>query len=147
MGRVHRTRVGMGDRALPEVLVTMSHLWEELTSTQLADRLAADPDCVALIPVGATEQHGPHLPIGTDTIVATALADAAAGEVAVVLPPLAFGASYFHGTRMPGTVGFSGEQTAEAAFLVAEACVDTGFRRLLFVNGHVGNAAPLWIAC
>jgi creatinine amidohydrolase len=118
-----------------------------LTSVQLADRLAADPECVALIPVGATEQHGPHLPVGTDTIIATALADAAAGDAAVVLPPLAFGASFFHGTRMAGTVAFSGEETAAAAGLVAEACVDSGLRRILFVNGHVGNAAPLWIAC
>jgi creatinine amidohydrolase len=118
-----------------------------LTSVQLADRLAADPECVALIPVGATEQHGPHLPVGTDTIIATAIADAAAGDAAVVLPPLAFGASFFHGTRMAGTVAFSGEETAAAAGLVAEACVDSGLRRILFVNGHVGNAAPLWIAC
>jgi creatinine amidohydrolase len=69
---------------------------------------------VALIPVGATEQHGPHFPVGTDTIIATAVADAAAGEVAVVLPPLAFGASFFHGTRMPGTVAFSGEETGNS---------------------------------
>jgi creatinine amidohydrolase len=128
-------------------LVTVAHKWEELTSAQLTDRLAADPDCVALIPVGATEQHGPHLPVGTDTIIATALADAAAGEVAVVLPAIAFGASFFHGTRLAGTVAFSGEETAATAALVAEACVDSGFRRLLFVNGHVGNAAALWIAC
>ena len=60
--------------------MTVSHKWEELTSAQLADRLAADPECVALIPVGATEQHGPHLPVGTDTIIATSLADVAAGE-------------------------------------------------------------------
>ena len=74
--------VGVGDRTLPEVLVTMSHLWEELSSAQLTERLNADPDCVALIPVGATEQHGLHLPVGTDTIIAM-LACAAAGEVAV----------------------------------------------------------------
>jgi len=110
----------------------MTHQWAELTSPQLAGRLAADPECVALIPVGATEQHGPHLPVGTDTIIATALADAAAGDAAVVLPPLPFGASYFHGTRLAGTVAFSGEETAAAAGLVAEACVDSGFRRLLF---------------
>jgi creatinine amidohydrolase len=118
-----------------------------LTSTQLADRVAADPDCVALIPVGATEQHGPHLPIGTDTIIATALADAAAGDLAVVLPPIAFGASFFHGTDLAGTVAFSGADTAAAARRVARACADSGLKRLLFVNGHVGNAAPLWIAC
>jgi creatinine amidohydrolase len=118
----------------------MTHLWEELTSAQVADRIAADPETVALIPVGATEQHGPHLPVGTDTIIAAALADAAAGEVAVVLPPLPFGASFFHGSRLAGTIAFSGEETAAA-------CVDSGFRRMLFVNGHVGNAAALWIAC
>ena len=125
----------------------MSHRWEELTSTELARRVAADPDCVGLIPVGATEQHGPHLPIGTDTIIAAALADAAAGELAVVLPPIAYGASFFHGTTLAGTVAASGTETAAAALRVARACVASGVKRLLFVNGHVGNAAPLWIAC
>lgn len=125
----------------------MSHRWEEMTSAQLERRVAADPDCVGLIPVGATEQHGPHLPVGTDTIIAVALADAAAGDVAVVLPPIAFGASFFHGTTMPGTVAASGTDTAAAALRVAQACVASGVKRLLFVNGHVGNAAPLWIAC
>ena len=87
--------------------MTMTHLWEELTSAQLADRLAVDPDCVALIPVGATEQHGPHLPVGTDTIIATALADTAAGEVAVVLPPLPFGAQDAYRTGFAGEIDFA----------------------------------------
>jgi creatinine amidohydrolase len=125
----------------------VSHHWAELSSNQLADRFDADPDTVVLIPVGATEQHGPHLPVGTDTIVAAALADAAAGDVALVLPPLAFGASQFHGTELAGTIACSGEGTAGAALRVAVACADSGARRVLFVNGHVGNAAPLWIAC
>ena len=125
----------------------MSHLWAELSSTQLAERFSADPDTVVLIPVGAIEQHGPHLPVGTDTIVAAALADAAAGDIALVLPPLAFGASQFHGTELAGTIAYSGEDTAAAALRVAAACTESGARRVLFVNGHVGNAAPLWIAC
>ncbi|CAN5385756.1 creatininase family protein [soil metagenome] len=125
----------------------MNHRWEELTSTQLADRFTRDPDCVVLIPVGATEQHGPHLPVGTDTIIAAAVADAVAGEHAVVTPPIAFGASYFHGTQLAGTIPVSGEEAAGSAYRVARACVDSGARRVVFVNGHVGNAAPLWIAC
>src|ERR1700680_1054737 len=145
MGRLYLACIRMGDRTLSEVLVM--HWWHESSSAQIAQRISDDPDCVALIPVGATEQHGPHLPVGTDTIIATALADAAAGDAAVVVPPLAFGASFFHGTRLAGTVAFSGEETAVTAGLVAEACVDSGFRRLLFVNGHVGHAAALWIAC
>jgi creatinine amidohydrolase len=125
----------------------LTHFFAELTSTQLAARVAEDPDCVALIPVGATEQHGPHLPVGTDTIVAEAVADAAAGDAALVLPPIAFGASMFHGTEIAGTVAMTGQQTADTAYSVARACVDSGLRRVLFVNGHVGNAAPLWLAC
>lgn len=127
--------------------IAVSRRWEELTSAQIADHVRDDPDCVALIPVGATEQHGPHLPVGTDTIIATELAHAAAGDVAIVLPPLAFGASLFHGTELAGTVAFPGEEIAAAASRVADACVESGFRRVLFINGHVGNAAPLWIAC
>jgi creatinine amidohydrolase len=125
----------------------VTHRFAELTSRQLADRVADDPNCVALVPVGATEQHGPHLPVGTDTIVAEAVADAAAGDVALVLPPIAFGASMFHGVTLPGTVAFSGRRAAATAYRVARACADSGLRRVMFVNGHVGNAAPLWLAC
>ncbi|PND59251.1 amidase [Mycobacterium sp. ENV421] len=125
----------------------MSSRWDDLNSVQIAHRLSADPDTVALIPVGATEQHGPHLPVGTDTIMATAIAEAAAGELALVLPAIAFGASFFHGTALPGTVAFDGDQIATAAVRVGEACADSGVRRILFVNGHVGNSAPLWLAC
>jgi creatinine amidohydrolase len=125
----------------------LRHRWDELSSAQLAELVAADPDHVALIPVGATEQHGPHLPLGTDTIIATELAAAAAADAALVLPPIPFGASFFHGTQLAGTVAFSGDQAAATAWRVAETCVESGLRRVLFVNGHVGNAAPLWIAC
>lgn len=48
---------------------------------------------------------------------------------------------------MAGTVAASGTETAAAALRVARACVASGVKRLLFVNGHVGNAAALWIAC
>lgn len=125
----------------------VSHHWAHLSSVALAERFATDPDTVVLIPVGATEQHGPHLPVGTDTIIASALADAAATELALVLPPVAFGASHFHGTELAGTVAQSGADAAGQAYRIAAACVESGARRVLYVNGHVGNVASLWIAC
>lgn len=122
--------------------------WEELPSPAISQLLADDPDVVGLIPVGATEQHGPHLPTGTDTIIATALADALSRRAgAVVLPALPIGASRWHGTGWAGTLALAGE---EVSHLAAEAAVwahGSGLRRLLFVNGHVGNAAPLRLAC
>jgi creatinine amidohydrolase len=103
---------------------------------------------VGLLPVGATEQHGPHLPVGTDTLIATALSQAAAAEGgAIVLPPLAVGASRWHGTELGGTLALAGERVAELAADCVLWAAHTGLRRLLFVNGHVGNTAPLWLAC
>ena len=119
----YTAHVGVGDRTLPEVLVTMSHLWEELSSAQLTERLNADPDCVALIPVGATEQHGPHLPVApTPSSRQRSPARGRRGGRRVASTCVRL--QLFHGTRLAGTIAFSGEETAAAAGLVAEACVD-----------------------
>ena len=115
------------------------HWWHESSSAQIAQRISDDPDCVALIPVGATEQHGPHLPVGTDTIIAAQLACAAAGDAAIVLPPLAFGASFFHGTQLAGTVAFSGEDTAAAAGGVAEFRAELVLQGGEFLDGIIGG--------
>ncbi|MDQ1701770.1 MAG: creatinine amidohydrolase, partial [Frankiaceae bacterium] len=70
--------------------------WPELT--HLASP-APGTEHVGLVPVGAVEQHGPHLPTGTDTIVATAVCNAAADLCdAIVLPAISIGCSYGHGT-------------------------------------------------
>lgn len=122
--------------------------WSELSGPALSELFESDPACLGLIPVGATEQHGPHLPTGTDTIIATALADAlSATGGAVALPAIAVGASWWHGTKLGGTLALAGERVAELAVQQALWACNTGVRRLLFVNGHVGNTAPLWLAC
>lgn len=117
-------------------------------ATRMNDRDIArlrDAGAVAVLPVGAVEQHGPHLPVDTDTYSATALSLAAAAQMvrpAVVWPALTYGFSPHHRSR-PGTLSmplelFQGQLRATAMALLA-----SGFVRVAFVNGHGGNGAPL----
>jgi mycofactocin system creatininase family protein len=95
-----------------------------------------------IVPVGSTEQHGPHLPVDTDTRIATAVARGAAGELGHLLAPaIAYGASGEH-QEFPGTVSIG---TAALTAVLVEygrsACQWAG--RLVFVNGHGGNTDAL----
>jgi mycofactocin system creatininase family protein len=101
-----------------------------------------------VIPVGATEQHGPHLPLDTDSRIATAVAGAAATQLSgapdlmwLAAPAIAYGASGEH-QSFPGTVSIGTE--ALATVLVEYGRSATCWaQRLLFVNGHGGNIAAL----
>jgi creatinine amidohydrolase len=102
---------------------------------------------VGLIPVGATEQHGPHLPTGTDTVIATALCERASERTgAPVLPAIPVACSYGHGTVLPGTLSLTPELLAAVARQYAEWAAISGLTRLLYVNAHFGNSAALGIA-
>jgi creatinine amidohydrolase len=109
---------------------------DELTSPQLAAMRERRP--VALWPVGAVEPHGPHAPLGTDTLISAGICERAARRLpdAVVLPPLAFGVTRY-GAAFPGAVGIS-EATLRAVVLdVAAAVAAQGFLRLAIVNNHL----------
>ncbi len=102
---------------------------------------------VGLVPVGAIEQHGPHLPAGTDTLIAERLCELTSERTGCpVLPPLSFGASFGHGTVLPGTLSASPELLAAQCVQVAEWAATSGLRRLLFVNAHLNNVAALSLA-
>jgi mycofactocin system creatininase family protein len=102
-----------------------------------------------VIPVGSTEQHGPHLPLDTDTRIASAVADAAArklgacldGEQIVLAPAVAYGASGEH-EGFPGTVSIG---TPALEYLLVEygRSAANWARRMIFLNGHGGNVAAL----
>ena len=104
----------------------------DLRSPQIPELAGA----VALLPVGAVEPHGPHAPLGTDTLISEGICRRAAAAVgAVVLPTLPYGVTRY-GAAFPGAVGVS-ETTLRA--LVAEVCqaaLEQGFRAVVIVNSH-----------
>ena len=100
------------------------------------------PGSLLVVPLGATEQHGPHLPIDTDTVVATELAARLVGHRsdALLAPAMPYGASGEHGA-FPGTLSI-GAGATEIVLLELARSADA-FRGTVFVSGHGGNAAPL----
>jgi len=113
--------------------------WEELSAPAI-DALDRERTVVVL-PVGSVEQHGHHMPVGTDTLLAHAVSVAAAERLAgraAVLPPPWYGISAHH-MRFPGTVTLRLETMLSLVEDIAGSIVAHGFRRLLIVNGHGGN--------
>jgi mycofactocin system creatininase family protein len=98
---------------------------------------------ILAVPVGATEQHGPHLPLSTDTDIALALCDRlAAGRTDVlVAPPVAYGSSGEH-AGFAGTLSIGQEATEFLLVELGRSAAET-FGRLLFVSAHGGNAGPV----
>jgi creatinine amidohydrolase len=107
------------------------------------EALAAPGPTTLLVPLGATEQHGPHLPIGTDATIAVALVEGAAAGLpgTIVAPVLPYGSSGEH-QDFAGTLSIGAEATTLVLVELARSATET-FPRVLFVNAHGGNAAPL----
>ncbi|PAU85514.1 creatininase [Halorubrum salipaludis] len=115
----------------------------------------ADVD-VAFVPVGSTEQHGPHAPLGTDTLDAVAVAEAGAAAyeaverggderepaAVAVAPPIPVGVAEEH-RAFDGTMWVSPETFRAYVREAAESLPDHGIDRVVFVNGHGGNVEAL----
>jgi creatinine amidohydrolase len=114
----------------------------DLASASWPD-VRADP--LVLVPVGSTEQHGPHLPLSTDTVIAQAVAERAADALRTapvfVAPAIAYGASGEH-AGFPGTVSI-GHEALHGLIVETVRSLALWAGRVVFVNGHGGNAATL----
>jgi creatinine amidohydrolase len=110
-------------------------------------------ETVAVLPLGSIEQHGPHLPVSTDHLIASSVAAAAVSSVAsagsaqvVLLPALAYTKSDEHAWA-PGTIWLSWETLMHTLIDIGRSLLTTPIRRLFFLNGHGGNSALGQVAC
>lgn len=116
--------------------------WDACTRDELTGLLDG---AVVVLPIGATEQHGPHLATGTDAWTVSAVASAGAeragdGTEVVVAPTLAYGASHHH-LPFGGTLSLGGETLGRLLRELLESAQRSGARRVLLLNGHGGNGA------
>ena len=110
--------------------------------TVYRDRLAGDP--IIFLPVGALEQHGPHLPMGCDAILASAMAARVADALdGLQLPALRYGyksqARSGGGQLFPGTTSLDGATLTAMVRDILREVARHGVRRVVIVNGHVEN--------
>jgi len=100
-----------------------------------------------LLPLGATEQHGPHLPVAMDTLLAEAVCHAASSKTGVpVMSALRYTVSQGHTPKWPGTFSLRHETFIATLRDIAAWAVATGWKKLILINSHFGNDAPARVA-
>jgi creatinine amidohydrolase len=115
-------------------------LFAEMNREQLK---TAAGESLAVLPIGATEQHGPHLPTGTDVFAVEAVSREAAAQASadvpiIVTPTLPFGSSHHH-FAFGATLSLSTETYFRVLCDLIESLITDGFKRIFIVNGHGGN--------
>lgn len=118
--------------------------FNELTRSELA---GIAPSATVVVPVGSTEQHGPHLPVQVDAAVITHVADRAVDLASAVIPvlrtpTLPFGIADHH-LPFGGTISISMHTYLDVLTDIGRSLHNDGFRRIVFLNGHGGNASAV----
>src|SRR5260370_41072091 len=122
-------------------------LFAEMTGEQLREAAGA---ALAVLPIGATEQHGPHLPTGTDYFAVETLSREAAAQASgaipvIVTPALPFGSSHHH-FIFGATLSLTTETYYRVLCELLEALITDGFKRIFLVNCHGGQPQPAHLA-
>lgn len=120
--------------------------FHELTSARLA---SIDRDqTLVIVPIAAVEQHGPHMPTGTDFILCTAVAEAVEKRLSdrVLLTPTVWLGASAHHLRLGSTLNSALDTYISTLCDIATSLLDDDYQRLLFLNGHGGNIDPMRVA-
>lgn len=121
--------------------MSKKYLLEQMTWPEA--KAAFERTSVAVIPIGSTEQHGPHLPVGTDFLVAQNLARRLGKRAEVVVTPtITIGYAKYH-TTFPGTLSVSEDTLTHALIEICDDLIKYGVTHVLFVNGHGGNMGSI----
>ncbi|MFJ9565111.1 creatininase [Streptomyces fuscichromogenes] len=118
---------------------------DRMPMTRYAELIASTP---VILPIGATEQHGPHLPLGTDALCVTAIADlVGAASGALVAPTLSYGSRSVPrsggGEEFPGTTGLSLNTVVANLTELLDQFADDGARHVCVLSGHYENTAAI----
>lgn len=122
--------------------------WQSLTTLELAEMARRAP--IAVVVLGATEQHGHHLPLGTDTTIGlglqAAMLEALPQELDIIcLPSISVGASEEH-NGFPGTLSLPATVAIDTLKAYGDSVARADIRRLVIINSHGGNKAVMDIA-
>lgn len=123
----------------------MSPFYEKLTWEEVRD---ADKDRVIILPVAATEDHGPHMPLDTDTLIGSSIAAGvakAAPDEVFVMPAIPYGFNEHH-KDFPGVIWIQPETLIAFVTDVTKSLAHHGFRRMLLLNSHGSNHPVLDLA-
>ncbi|HUX06875.1 MAG TPA: creatininase family protein [Acidobacteriota bacterium] len=94
---------------------------------------------MVIIPLGSTEQHGPHLPLGTDFYESFGMSKIISERTGVMVAPVLFAGYSLYHTGFPGTLSLKPETMEQVVFECAEQLIKYGFRKIMFFNYHGGN--------
>jgi len=111
-------------------------------------RQAAAEGRVIVLPVGSTEQHGPHLPLDVDNFLCQSVCEGAAMLVpdqVLLMPPLNYGFNWHH-IDFPGTIGIAWDHYVRFLLDIVRSVAHHGFRKVLIVNGHGSNRPLIEVA-
>ena len=110
---------------------------QEMTWTDVHEYLKTND--MVIIPLGSTEQHGPHMPLGTDTYESVGMSKKISEQTGILVAPVLWSGYSLYHSGFPGSLSLKPETMEEVLFETVEMLMKYGFRRFMFFNYHGGN--------